>query len=144
MIKQLLPFKIGYETYALELVEVQEIIENQKIYPFPGTPEIIAGAIGFHGRIVPVVDLAMLLKFPAGKIGQRLIVLTNERGPVTLGVDRVYSIINIEINQTNQMQNYAERNYICDVINWGGEMISLFDLDQLQLKLESLCIQTGG
>ncbi|MCF6267145.1 MAG: chemotaxis protein CheW, partial [Desulfuromusa sp.] len=63
MIKQLLPFKVGYETYALELVEVQEIIENQKIYPFPGTPEIIAGAIGFHGRIVPVVDLAMLLKF---------------------------------------------------------------------------------
>ncbi|MDX2495264.1 MAG: chemotaxis protein CheW [Desulfuromusa sp.] len=144
MIKQLLPFKVGYETYALELVEVQEIVENQKTYPFPGAPEIIAGAIGFHGRIVPIVDLAKLLNFPAGKIGQRLIVLTNERGPVTLGVDQVHSIINIEINQTTQMQNYAERNYISDVVNWGGEMISLFDLDQLQLKLESLCVQTGG
>ena len=142
--KQLLPFKVGYETYALKLVEVQEVVENQKIHPFPGAPEIIAGAIAFHGRIVPVIDLALLLDFPTGKIGSRLIVLVNARGPVALGVDQVRAIINLEITQTNQMQNYSERNYIDDVINWGGEMISLFDLDQLQVKLESLCTQAGG
>ena len=138
--KQLLPFKVGYETYALELVEVQEVVENQKIYNFPGSPEAIAGAIGFHGRIVPVVDLALLLDFPTGNLDQRLIVLINERGPVALGVDQVRAIINIEINQTNQRRNDTERIYIRDVINWRGEMISLFDLDQLQLKLESLCV----
>ena len=142
--KQLLPFKVGYETYALELVEAQEVVENQKIYDFPGAPKVIAGAIGFHGRIVPVVNLALLLNFPTGTIGSRLIVLTNEYGPVALGVDQVRAIINIEINQTNQMQNYTERNYIKDVLNCGGEMISLFDLEQLQTKLESLCVQTGG
>ena len=142
--KQLLPFKVGYETYALELVEVQEVVENQRVYDFPGSPEAIAGAIGFHGRIVPVVDLALLLDFPTGKLGQRLIVLINERGPVALGVDQVRAIINIEINQTTQMQNYAERNYISDVVNWEGEMISLFDLDQLQRKLELLWVQTGA
>lgn len=142
--KQLLPFKIGYETYALELIEVQEVVENQQVYDFPGSPGAIAGAIGFHGRIVPVVDLALLLDFPAGKLGQRLIVLINERGPVALGVDQVRAIINIEKNQTNRIQNHTEQNYISDVVNCGGEMISLFDLDQLQTKLESLCAQTGG
>ncbi len=142
--KQLLPFRVGYENYALELVEVQEVVENQTIYDFPGSPKVVAGAIGFHGRIVPVIDLAVLLDFPTGKLGQRLIVLVNKWGPVALGVDQVRAIINIEINQTNQMQNYAERNYIRDVINCGGEMISLFDLDQLQINLESLCAQTGG
>ncbi|MCD6582684.1 MAG: chemotaxis protein CheW [Desulfuromusa sp.] len=138
--KQLLPFKVGYETYALDLVEVQEVVENQKIYNFPGSPEAIAGAIGFHGRIVPVVDLALLLDFPTGNLGQRLIVLINERGPVALGVDQVRAIINIEINQTNQRRNDTERIYIRDVINWRGKMISLFDLDQLQTKLEALCV----
>jgi len=144
MMKQLLPFTVGYETYALELVEVQEVVEKQKIYNFPGSPKVVAGAISFHGRIVPVIDLALLLDFPTGKLGQRLIVLVNDRGPVALGVDQVQAIINIEINQTNQMQNYAERNYINDVINWKGKMISLFDLEQLQIKLESLCTQAGG
>jgi purine-binding chemotaxis protein CheW len=142
--KQLLPFKVGYETYALELTEIQEIVENQAIYPFPGAPAVITGAISFHGRIVPVINLPQLLDFPAGSPGQRLVVLINERGPIALGVDQVKTIINVEINQTNRMENYAERDYINDIINWHGEMISLFDLDQLQLRLESLCVQTGA
>ena len=142
--KQLLPFNVGYETYALELVEVQEVVENRKIYDFPGSPEEVAGAIGFHGRIVPVINLPLLLNFPTGNICDRLIVLINERGPLALGVDRVRPIINIEITHANQMQNYAERNYIHEIVNWEGEMISLFDLDQLQAKLEALCVQPGG
>ncbi len=137
--KQLLPFTVGYETYALEVVAVQEIIENQTVYPFPGAPEIVAGAISFHGRIIPVIDLALLLNFPSGKIGRRLIVLINQHGPVVLGVDRVDPIINIEMGPENQMQNYAGRSYIKDVVNWRGKMVSLFDLDQLQIKLELLC-----
>ena len=142
--KQLLPFTVGYETYALELIEVQEVVEKQTIYPFPGAPEIVAGAINFHGRIIPVVDLARLLNFPPEKIGQRLIVLVNQRGPVALGVDQVEAIINIEAGADLQMENYADKNYICDVINWHGKMISIFDLDQLQTTLETLCTETGG
>jgi purine-binding chemotaxis protein CheW len=142
--KQLLPFKVGYETYALELTDVQEVVENQRIYDFPGSPVEIAGAIGFHGRIVPVVDLSRVLEFPAGKVGQRLIVLVNERGPVALGVDQVQAIITVEISASNRMQNYADRDYIREIINWNGEMISLFDLNQLQIKVESLCAPAGG
>ncbi len=142
--KQLLPFVVGYETYALELVDIQEVVENRQVYDFPGSPDVIAGAIGFHGRIVPVIDLPLLLNFPTGNICNRLIVLINERGPVALGTDQVRPIINIEITHANQMQNYTERNYIHEIVNWEGEMISLFDLDQLQAKLESLCVQPGG
>lgn len=142
--KQLLPFKVGYETYALELTEVQEVVENQPVYDFPGSPAEIAGAIGFHGRIVPVVDVSRVLEFPTGKLGKRLIVLTNERGPIALGVDQVGAIVAVEIGPSNRMQNYAERDYISEIINWNGEMISLFDLDQLQVKVESLCAQAGG
>ncbi len=142
--KQLLPFVVGYETYALELVEVQEVVENQTVHPFLGSPEIVAGAINFHGQIIPVIDLTQLLNFSSEKIGQRLIVLINQRGPIALGVDQVQAIINIEIGPENQMQNYSERSFINDVINWQGKMISLFDLDQLQIELEQLCSQTGG
>ena len=142
--KQLLPFSVGYETYALELAEIQEVVENRTVYNFPGASEVIAGAIGFHGRIVPVISLPRLLNFPSGNLSNRLIVLINDRGPVALGVDKVRPIINIEITHANQMQNYAERNYIKEIVNWGGEMISLFDLDQLQLQLETVCVHAGG
>ncbi|MCW8893324.1 MAG: chemotaxis protein CheW [Deltaproteobacteria bacterium] len=142
--KQLLPFKVGYETYALELTEIQEIVEQQQIHEFPGSPAVVAGAIGFHGRIVPVIDLAKLLDFPTGRIGSRLIVLINERGPVALGVDLVGSIVTLDISRANRIQNYAERQYIRDIVNWGGGMMSLIDLDQLQAELELLCDNAGG
>ena len=142
--KQLLPFKVGYETYALDLAEVQEVVENQPIYDFPGSPAEIAGAIGFHGRIVPVIDLARILEFPAGNIGTRLIVLAHERGPYALGVDQVRAIISVEISPSTRMQNYTDRDYIREIINWNGEMISVFDLDQLQVYIESLCTSVGG
>ena len=141
--KQLLPFVVGYETYALELVEVQEVVENQTVHPFLGSPDIVAGAINFHGRIIPVIDLAQLLNFSPEKKGQRLIVLINQRGPVALAVEQVQAIVNVEIGPENRMQNYSERSFIHDVINWQGKMISLFDLDQLQIELEQLCSQTG-
>ena len=142
--KQLLPFMVGYETYALELAEVQEVVEDQTIYPFPGAPAAIAGAISFHGRIITVIDLAQLLNFPAGKIGRRIIVLVNQRGPVALGVDQVHKIINLATEPTKKRENYSEENCITAIINHAGKMINLLDLEQLQLQLEELCSETGG
>jgi purine-binding chemotaxis protein CheW len=142
--KQWLPFKVGYETYALNLVDIQEVVERTEIYPFPGSPAVVAGAIAVHGRIVPVIDLPQLLRFSHGKIGQRLIVLINEYGPIALGVDQVGAIIHLEQARTSRMEDYAERPFIRDVVNWGGEMISLFDLENLRLVLEQQCQRVGG
>lgn len=138
--KQLLPFRLGGETYALELGVIQEVVENQRIYDFPGTAPVIAGAIGFHGRIVPVIDLSALLDFPSGNLCNRLIVLTNEQGPVALGTDQVLPIIACERVRVEQPQNSAEQRYIREIIDWDGQMIGLFDLEELQLELESLCV----
>jgi len=142
--KQLLPFTISYETYALDLAEVREVVEDYTIYPFPGTSTAIAGAISFHGQIIAVIDLAQVLGFPSEKIGKRLIVLVNQQQPVALGVGQVNKIINIETKKTQRMENYAEKNYITEIVQHGGKMINLFDLAQLQHQLAPLCSATGG
>jgi len=142
--KQLLPFKVGYESYALELNEIQEIVEQPRINPFPGAPEIVAGAIAFHGRIVPVISMPKLLNFPTGKIGTRLIVLVNERGPIALGVDQVGSIISLDSSAFNPIQSFTERKYISDVVNWRGTMLGLLQLDQVQTDIDLFCDSTGG
>lgn len=141
--RQLLPFKIGYETYALNLIEIQEIVENRTIYPFPAAPQAVAGVIDFHGRIVPVVDLAVLLGFPPGHIGQRLIVLVNDRGPMALGVDQVGAIISCDGAQRSTLQNAGEFRHIEDIINCEGTLLNLLALDQVQMELDQLCQNEG-
>ena len=142
--KQLLPFKVGYEKYALDLSEVQEIVEQSRIDPFHGSPDVVAGAIGFHGRIVPLLDMPKFLNFPTGKIGSRMIVLVNDRGPMALGVDQVGSIINLDLSDFKPVQNYSERKYLSDTINWAGSMIGLLDLNQVLAELDRLCDGAGG
>ncbi len=141
---QLLPFKLGEETYALELTEIQEVVENRSVYPLPSAPDMVAGAIGFHGRIIPVVDLSILLGFPTGPRSERLIVLTDDNGPVALAVDRLLPVLNVDLLQGILTQSNSEADCIRAVLNWQEEMISLLDLAQLQKTVEQLCSKTGG
>lgn len=142
--KQLLPFKVAYETYALELPFVQEVVEQCRIDPFPGAPQVVAGAIAFHGRIIPVVSLPQVLGFTDSTLGERLIVLTNDWGPVALGAAQVGSILSIDNSEFKTVQNYSRRKYIRDVVSWRGAMIGLLDLDRLRSELERLCDLSGG
>ncbi|HEY5672315.1 MAG TPA: chemotaxis protein CheW [Malonomonas sp.] len=141
---QLLPFKLGAETYALNLTEVQEVVERRAIYPLPGAPETIAGAISFHGRIVPVVDLPGLLGFSAGQRAERLLVLTDANGPLALTVDGLRTVINVDLVRGTLSRSESEADCISGVLSWQDEMISLLDLNQLQKLLEQLCSKTGG
>lgn len=142
--RQLLPFSLAYESYALALEDIQEVVENQTIYPFPAAPEAVVGAIGFHGRIVPVVDLAALLGFVSGPLGARLIVLVNDYGPLALGVHHVHPIITFETETDEFLHNPPERSFITGVLNRAGEMLSLLDLNAVIAELNELCIATGG
>ncbi len=141
---QLLPFRIGIESYALELPVIQEVVENRMVYPFPAVPDDISGAIGFHGRIVPVINLPRLMGQPDLNICNRLIVLVNDYGPVALAVDQVRAILNLEISHANRLGHEDGGHYIKEVISWQGQMINLFDLDKLQSRIAELCTWQGG
>ena len=141
---QLLPFKLGTEVYALELPEIQEVVENPQIHGLPGAPETLAGVIAFHGRIVPVVDLPLLLGFPAGNRFDRLIVLSDRHGPMALWIDQMCPIMTLNLTHEILSQSSSEADCIRGVLNCQGEIISLLDIDQLQAKLEQLCAGTGG
>lgn len=141
---QLLPFYLGPEIYALELADVQEVVEQQTIHPIPGVASTILGAIGVHGRIVPVIDLPQLLGFPDAKRAGRMIVLTDEHGPVAFTVDRLQRIISLDLTHSTLSQSASEEDCIRGVLDRNGSMISLLDLEQLRLLLDRICDETGG
>lgn len=140
---QLLPFRLGAEVYALELVDVQEVVEQQPLHPMPGVPETVIGAIAFHGRIVPAIDLPLLLGFPAAARSERMIVLTDEHGPVALAVDQLLRIVNLDLVHSTLSQSDSEADCIRGVLNRDGQMISLLDLQQLRQLLKQLCTTSG-
>ena len=137
---QLLPFVIDTETYALELMDIQEIVETRNIYPFPAAPQQISGAIAFHGRIVPVVNLPLLIGFSPENLSSRLIVLANRYGPFALAVERLRPLIGMEKGFIKDDDNALKQPFVRGVFDWREEMINLLDLDYVEAAIETACM----
>ncbi|MGE5682397.1 MAG: chemotaxis protein CheW [Bacillota bacterium] len=59
--RQYLTFKLSEEIFAVDVVQVREILDYIKITKVPQTPDFMCGVINLRGSVVPVVD--MRLKF---------------------------------------------------------------------------------
>lgn len=59
--RQFLTFRIGNESYGLELAKTREIIEYGGITEVPLMPNFLRGVINLRGEVVPVIDLAVRL-----------------------------------------------------------------------------------
>lgn len=51
-------FSIGEREFMIPQESVSQILDVIKIFPIPGSPDYIIGAIPVKGKIVPAIDLA--------------------------------------------------------------------------------------
>jgi purine-binding chemotaxis protein CheW len=58
-------FKLADEQYALNILQVLEIIRLMEITRVPGTQSYLRGVINLRGRVVPVIDLRCRFGMPA-------------------------------------------------------------------------------
>ncbi len=95
---ELLVFWMGNEEYAIDILEIQELIKLPLVTPVPRTAESCLGIISLRGTIVPVIDLSRILKLGAQPVTRstRVLVLRAEGDPIGLVVDRVTSVVRIE------------------------------------------------
>jgi len=58
--KLFLLFRIGAERYALEAVEVAEVLPRLTLKPIAQAPHWVAGVFAHRGAVIPVIDLSAL------------------------------------------------------------------------------------
>jgi len=68
---QYLTFRLGNETFALEILHIKEIIEYGGLTEVPLMPRFLRGVINLRGAVVPVIDLAVRFGREATEIGRR-------------------------------------------------------------------------
>jgi chemotaxis-related protein WspB len=57
----LLTFTVGPNRYAVDVVRVVELVPRVALRSIPHAPAFLAGLLGYRGKIVPVIDLGLLL-----------------------------------------------------------------------------------
>lgn len=62
---ELLEFRLGRESYAVETRHVGEVVPLTELAPVPCTPPFILGVVNVRGRITAVIDVPRFLELPA-------------------------------------------------------------------------------
>ena len=84
-------FTVAGRLCGLEVTRVQEVLRPTPVTRLPLAPPAVRGLLNLRGRIVPAVDLRLVLGLPpapAGTPGGHLIVFDGE-SPVSLLVDAI-------------------------------------------------------
>jgi len=96
-----LRLRCGEQTYALELLKVQEVVLPVPLLPLRGTARSILGIMNLRGQVVPVLDLGVHLG--AGPVSQdthtRVVVLEENGETMGLRVSSVEDVTSLTDHQ---------------------------------------------
>jgi len=98
---------VSDQTYALPLLQIQEIRGWSPVNPLPGTDASCLGVLNLRGNVLPVFDARMLLGKPntPPKPQDVIVVAVLDEKPLGLLVDSVSDIIDIDADTISRAES---------------------------------------
>jgi purine-binding chemotaxis protein CheW len=134
--KQMVLFKLGSETYGLDIATVHEIIRMQPITKVPKTPFYVEGVINLRGKTIPVIDMGK--RFGMEKVerdkSNRIVVVNLEdttMGIIVDSVTEVLSISNDSIEPVSDIVTTSNSDYLAGIAKLTDKMVILLELNKL-------------
>jgi len=133
---QLVGFRIGEETYGVQIGSVREIVRVPEITAVPNAPDLIEGVINLRGKIIPVMDLRK--RFGSGSMQadkkNRILVVELENRLLGLIVSSASEVLKIppsEIEPPGAVFAEGESSYVTGVGKLKGRLVILLDIARL-------------
>ena len=103
-------FRLGQDTFALDIMRVKEIIKPLKLSGLPEAPSFVEGVINLRGSIIPVVDLRKRFGYSdcSYRAECRLLITVVARQLVGLIVDAVTEVVTIQVRELRPAPSVAK------------------------------------
>jgi purine-binding chemotaxis protein CheW len=134
--RQMVVFKIGKESFALDILRAKEVVIKRGVTPIPEAAESIEGLLNLRGNLVPVVDLRKRLRAaPCNRESEERIIVVEIEGAATgFIVDDASELIRVSENEIEAVPDLLTDlgvTYLKGVINKGGREIAVVDVDEI-------------
>ncbi|MFN4190125.1 MAG: chemotaxis protein CheW [Pseudothermotoga sp.] len=125
-------FDVGGQEMAFDVEHVSMVIERPEITPVPRSKKTVLGVMNLRGRIVPVVDLGMLLGVKVEKAQDEKIVVVNlEEIEVSFLVNRVKGVLRCNVSEVEKLSELDRFGEKCKgIIKKGEELIIYLNLEK--------------
>lgn len=147
-----LTFRLGAESYGIEILVVREIIGLMDVTPVPRTPAYIRGVINLRGRIIPVVNLRT--KFGLATVkdsAETCIIVVDVPSPegvlqMSMVVDAVSEVMDIPtdvIEEAPEIGTGASRRFIQGIARQERGITVLLDVHEILRTDDAIRPGTG-
>jgi purine-binding chemotaxis protein CheW len=143
---RLITFRVGPETFVLDIMAVRQIIPYAGSTSVPTAPDFVEGIIVLRNEVIPIVDLRDRL-YPqlTERAEQPLVLITHSSaGMIGLKVDEVRRIVNVSseaLLPPPQLVRGIRGELLIAVIKQGDEIYLLIDLENLLTSGEKRDLQ---
>ncbi len=149
--RQYLTFQLGDEVFGLDVSNVREILEFNRVTKIPRTPDYMRGVINLRGSVVPVLD--MRLKFGLTMTERTVntctivVEVSFEGEKVIMGalVDSVQEVFELEPEQIQpapRIGTHLRTDFIKGMGKRDDHFIMLLDIDKV-FSVDELALAQG-
>jgi purine-binding chemotaxis protein CheW len=128
----LLIIQLGATTYGVPVDTIESIIADDGRTEITGAPGHVLGIIDVRGRLLPLVDLSVLLGGPRCEPDGKVLIAPGHKSAVGFKVDAVSEVAMIEpadIEERPLALNMV--SWVSGVIRNGGQVVAILDLSGL-------------
>lgn len=86
MHRELITFEVCGQLFGLDIMSIREIRAWTPVTRLPQVPHYVAGLVNLRGTVLPVVDLAARLGWPATEATQRHAIIVTQLGGQARGL----------------------------------------------------------
>ena len=151
--RQYLTFQLSDEIFAIDVVNVREILEFTTVTRVPRTPEYMRGVINLRGSVVPVLD--MRLKFGMSLTEKTIntcivvVEVAYEDEDIVIGalVDSVQEVFELESEQIEpapRIGTHLRTEFIKGMGKKDERFIIILDIDRVFSAEEISSLQQAG
>ncbi len=143
-------FRIGKETYGVDIFSVREIVKAQEITSVPGAADYVLGIINLRGRIISVVDLAERLGLGHAKVNRASRILVVDVDGFTVGflVDAATEVLKLTPEHIEpapeELKLSSDDDYLEGVGKIEGRLVIILNLSNLLSDAEASTLATSA
>ena len=132
--RQYSTFRLAENWYAVDVLQVQEIIRPQEMTRVPLASPVVSGLINLRGQLVTALDLRRRLDLAPRTDGREPmnVVIRTAEGPVSLLVDEIGDVLEIDSKDLEVPPETVEpglRALLTSVARLDGRLLLLLDLE---------------
>jgi purine-binding chemotaxis protein CheW len=138
--RQYLTFKLGNETFGIDVAKVREVLDFTSITEIPRTPDFMSGVINLRGSVVPVVDLRLCFQMSKTERTRNTcivvveVMLEGEATVIGALADSVEEVIDLEPDQIQPAPTIGTQIHTDFIKGMGkreAQFIMILDIDRV-------------